>query len=504
MEQSKAIKRIIRQLKESKEYIGLLDFYNTAKFSIYGSFFNEVAIFNEKYLLARKKNMLTLIDKDGNFILGRWFNGIYQWKGHDGLFEVWDDEMNVNIIKENGQLLSPIWFDYISLMDNCIKVRRDGKFNLLSIDGKFLSDKWYDGMGQFNKNGIALIRINGFEYNLIDTNGKLLLKKNYNIEDVFLNGMIKFRNHKLYGLMNMNEEIIYEPIYSEITSDDNGSLIFAKDSRVMIVNKDMKPISTMFEHIAIKPNGRYIVTLNGQMNVIDENGKYLSKEWYDNIEYIYGSNGRNGLFRIKRDNLYNVLNIVTGGPLYKNWMNGIIMPPGCIIRLSNHDGVIFDDNEGIIIDNNGNLTDIHLNYYLYEIFDSILIEYREHQNIVTKDKKLLFNEWYDKINLSDKYPYCVLEKNGEFNIADIYTGKLLFNEWKKEFEISSQVGKNLWKVENSQMEFNFINEKGELKSDIWFTEKIVNFINTDLIYTDGKKLYKIDENGKCEEYKIFN
>ena len=83
-----------------------------------------------------------------------------------------------NIIGPTGKVLSPEWFDDMSVFrEGFSRVEREnGDANLIRWDGKLLSDQWFYECHRFN-GGFAKVRKEGpnntLLFNLIDKDGNL-------------------------------------------------------------------------------------------------------------------------------------------------------------------------------------------------------------------------------------------------------------------------------------------------------------------------------------------
>ena len=83
-----------------------------------------------------------------------------------------------NLITANGKLLSDEWFEWVDYFhDGLAKVQRAyEKYNYIDKNGKILSEEWFNYGFDF-KDGLALVeRING-ESCKIDKNGKIVVSK---------------------------------------------------------------------------------------------------------------------------------------------------------------------------------------------------------------------------------------------------------------------------------------------------------------------------------------
>ena len=83
-----------------------------------------------------------------------------------------------NLITANGKLLSDEWFEWVDYFhDGFAKVQRAyDKYNYIDKNGKILSEEWFNYGFDF-KDGLALVeRING-EQCKIDKTGKIVVRK---------------------------------------------------------------------------------------------------------------------------------------------------------------------------------------------------------------------------------------------------------------------------------------------------------------------------------------
>ena len=79
-----------------------------------------------------------------------------------------------NLITEDGKLLSDEWFEWVDyLHDGLAKVQRTyEKYNFIDKNGKLLSNEWFKWVYDFN-NGFAEVKRTNGEWAKIDKNGKI-------------------------------------------------------------------------------------------------------------------------------------------------------------------------------------------------------------------------------------------------------------------------------------------------------------------------------------------
>ena len=64
----------------------------------------------------------------------------------------------------------------------------DGKFNLITADGKIISDTWYEWIDYFH-DGLAIVRREDYLNNFIDKQGKLLSEEWFSWVNDFKDGL---------------------------------------------------------------------------------------------------------------------------------------------------------------------------------------------------------------------------------------------------------------------------------------------------------------------------
>lgn len=97
--------------------------------------------------------------------------------------------------------------------EDLTKVQRvvDGKCNLITADGKLLSDEWYEWIGDFyyDNDDFALVERENHEYNYIDKEGKILSEQWFKWLDFFHNGFARVqRKDDLMNFINKDGKII--------------------------------------------------------------------------------------------------------------------------------------------------------------------------------------------------------------------------------------------------------------------------------------------------------
>ena len=163
-----------------------------------------------------------------------------EWKevftGYDrnGLKRVYvPNEGQFNLKKENdGELLFDRCYEDIGDYDEngfYPVQNEDDEWNLITIEGNYISDNWYDYISNFF-NGLAVVGKRelprGMSYNLMDLKGEILLDEWYANIGFFYHGFARIVKDGKVNVVNSKGEIVLPKWYAEIVSiDDDGVIV---------------------------------------------------------------------------------------------------------------------------------------------------------------------------------------------------------------------------------------------------------------------------------------
>ena len=164
------------------------------------------------------------INQDGN-IKYTYSDGVILQEMYN--FQTGKNEFNVITPKKNlGS------FNDIKLVDNefvngLAKIYvNDNKYNYINKSGKIISNKDYDSVSDFSKNGFAVVGKDDL-YGVIDSNGNEIIDLKYDkiklLDDSFFSAINKKTNEQLfifkdsdrYGIINSKNKVVVKPIYDE-------------------------------------------------------------------------------------------------------------------------------------------------------------------------------------------------------------------------------------------------------------------------------------------------
>jgi hypothetical protein len=181
----------------------------------YIQFFGHPCYFNKDYTIVERSRKYNIIDKDGKYLLDKWYNSIIPFS--DNLLYVLD-KGKVNLLNDNTfKFLYDEWFYSIGQLRNGISfVRRRRKLykknipfiyvecNMIDKDGSLICKEWYNDIGVLNKDGyIIVMKYDNFVvekdkyissdcvWNKMDINGNLLLNEWTSHKEILFNTHIE-------------------------------------------------------------------------------------------------------------------------------------------------------------------------------------------------------------------------------------------------------------------------------------------------------------------------
>jgi hypothetical protein len=195
------------------------------------------------------------------------------------------------IIKRNGRegvssngdrIIVPLIYDNIiaigingrsqAFHQQFFKVRRFGKWGVISKDGKEILPCEYDLVDDF-KGDVDLIMVGKNDLcGLLDLSFRWVIPCKYEQLNPFsYQGKICFAKNKLWGWMNMDERIIVPPKYDEINWMYDGRMQVVRDKRYGVVDstgKEIIPLQYQYVHTRFY-NGLIMASLNNKWGFID-------------------------------------------------------------------------------------------------------------------------------------------------------------------------------------------------------------------------------------------
>lgn len=175
---------------------------------------------------------------------------------------------------QNSDNLNNLWYE-----SNVLRVKKDGKFGLINLDGKQILPIEYD----------EISAINGIENSL------------------------KIKKDGKYGIANSEGTIVIENKYSDITNlgmdDKSGFIIKNEEGKFGVINyTGAQVLDTKYEAIEkIYGNDMYVILENNIQKLINKDGSVVLAEGFDKIKTVL-SNKENGII-FEKDGKYGVMKL---------------------------------------------------------------------------------------------------------------------------------------------------------------------------------------------------
>ena len=218
-------------------------------------------------------------------------------KGYEQLEAVTNSDENNNL-----------WYE-----TNVIRVKKNGKYGLIDLDGKEILSAEYDQINALKGIKNSLLTLKDGKYGIVNDEGKILVQNKYaeitTLEEDDKSGFIVKNDEGKYGILSYSENQIldtkYDGIYKVYGNDmyvvkeaDKQKLV-GKDGNVILENgyNEIKAI------LKNKDNG-IIIVKDGKYGVIKTNGETVIEAQYDDLK-----EAKEGILIAKKDNKYGVIDL---------------------------------------------------------------------------------------------------------------------------------------------------------------------------------------------------
>ena len=289
---------------------------------------------SRNYFVLNKDNKMGVIDRSGNIIIDANYEDVKIPNPEKPLFACYNGDM-VEILNANNEKIltdfekvEPIRLESIAsdLMyeKSVLKYLENGKYGLVSFDGKKITKPIYDEItGLPYKEGELLVKQNE-KYGVINIKGNKLIKIEYDkieVDGYYEESGYKYAGYIIsntteegyrYGYIDYKGNLVLEPEYNElsriveISDNENAYLLCAKNGQFGVMKNEKEIVPNEYQSIEYDENNQLLVvekskkygisTLEGnlivpaQYNSIDITGVYLYAQ-NDQGTTVYNSNG---------------------------------------------------------------------------------------------------------------------------------------------------------------------------------------------------------------------
>lgn len=390
--------------------------------------------------------------------------------------------------------------DGIPFEKTVLKYKKDGKYGLISIEGKEITKPEYEDISAVKyKEGLLQVKKDG-KTGIININGKEVIKAEYDTiaadnyynintkyektgfivskveEDGYRYGYINYKGEKV-----LNTEFTEIERVTEIEDDENIYLIAYKDGQAGLLKNAKQILDYSYEEITYNlTNNVFLVQRNGKQGIADIDGKIKIDTKYTNISF-------GGIY----------LNVEEEGNKKVIDINGNEVTDGYIYKMMTQDGthsIVYGEDEIYkIIDNSGNVVVDNDYTYIEEIADNKYIVANYNNNgIIDLTGKTLIEPKYSSIfelentellqaNISSTNSISLINKNMEtiatmdeagVEVEESYirlyskTGSRYFDYTGKELSVNQVFPNNAIYAKQEDGKWGFVDKDGNVKAEI--------------------------------------
>ncbi len=390
--------------------------------------------------------------------------------------------------------------DGIPFEKTVLKYKKDGKYGLISIEGKEITKPEYEDISAVKyKEGLLQVKKDG-KTGIININGKEVIKAEYDTiaadnyynintkyektgfivskveEDGYRYGYINYKGEKV-----LNTEFTEIERVTEIEDDENIYLIAYKDGQAGLLKNAKQILDYSYEEITYNlTNNVFLVQRNGKQGIANIDGKIKIDTKYTNISF-------GGIY----------LNVEEEGNKKVIDINGNEVTDGYIYKMMTQDGthsIVYGEDEIYkIIDNSGNVVVDNDYTYIEEIADNKYIVANYNNNgIIDLTGKTLIELKYSSIfelentellqaNISSTNSISLINKNMEtiatmdeagVEVEESYirlyskTGSRYFDYTGKELSVNQVFPNNAIYAKQEDGKWGFVDKDGNAKVEI--------------------------------------
>lgn len=207
------------------------------------------------------------------------------------------------IINIKGKEVSPPIYQEIkpiNFLISFVDVQLDGKWGVLDLQGNVLViPKYADPVGiyfsEYTVVSLTTVVSTGKEnkvYGVIDNTSfkEIISPKYFFLKDIGFGYLkvIKDEKNKKYGLIDVNEKVIFDNKYDDISAISKNIISYKKNNKWVLVNsKGYSISSTEYENIFGLYENRAKVKRNGKFGFIDEKGKEVIECKYNETDALF-------------------------------------------------------------------------------------------------------------------------------------------------------------------------------------------------------------------------
>ena len=388
--------------------------------------------YEEMIIIPNNKTDVFLCTYDVNYDTGEYSSKALNSKNQE-IFTEYDKVEAISNYDENNSL----WYE-----DNVLKVQKDGKWGVISFDGKQLLPIEYDSIDSIKGIKSALLIQKDGKYGVADNEGRILVDVAYteitNLGKDNRAGYIVRNDEGLYGIVGTSNSVILANNYQGIEKVYGNNLyVVVQDGRQKLVNSNGEDVLTEgFDQISaiLKTKDQGVIYVSGgKYGVMSLTGEINIEAQYDNLVeakanvFIATRDGKQGIVDIENNERvafnYNTITYSDVADIYiaedetlnSNVMNSNFetQQTGMLIELNTDSGYFeLRQNDEYKYYNfrfeERDVKQILTNNTLY------LSKQNNQYGYVDKDGNVVVEYKYDDATEQNEYGYAAVKKDGKW------------------------------------------------------------------------------------------
>lgn len=419
----------------SKDYVVI---FQNNKWGVMDSNGNQVIdpSYQEMITIPNKKEDVFLCIYDVNYQTGEYKTKALNSKNE----EILTQYEQVEAIS-NQDANQNVWYE-----DKAIKVKKDGKYGIINLEGKELTPCQYDNISAIEEMKNALKVAKDGKEGILNNEGKEILPMQYTEitslgKDNKEGFIVKGENGK-YGIVNYSNEPVIEAKYDEISKvygndmyvvKQAGKQVLVKKDGTEVLNKGYDEIKEILKNAE---NG-IIFVKNGKYGVMKTSGEVTIDAQYEELK-----EAKSGIFLAKQNGKYSIIDIEKATKVEPNYISITYNEKAdlYIAEKEDYSNDVIDATfairqSGILVDSDDEKGYIELKqgeeykYYNFKFEEKNVAEIHPSNTLfkskkdgkygfVDKDGKVVVDYQYDDATEQNSYGYAGIKKDGKWGSID--------------------------------------------------------------------------------------
>lgn len=392
--------------------------------------------YEEMITIPNSKNDVFLCVYDVNYETGEYKTKVLNSKNQEIFTEYEQIEALANYDDSHN-----MWYE-----ENVLKVKKDGKYGLIDLTGKQLTEVQYDEITTLEEmKGLLKITKEG-KIGIFDSEGKEILPiqslEITNLGKEGKDGFIVKNQEGKYGIVNYTNEIILEAKYDEIVKVyGNDMYVVRQAGKQVLVKKDGTEVLNSgydeIKEILKNTENGIIYTKDGKYGVMKTTGEVVIAPDYEELK-----EAKSGLLIAKQKGKYGVIDLQKVSkiePIYlsihyhekadlyiaekEDYINDVIDNTFTVRQT----GILMDidDEKGYLALKQGEED----KYYNFKFEEKNITEIQTTNTLfkskkdgkygfVNKDGKVIVDYQYDDVTEQNRYGYAGIKKEGLWGAID--------------------------------------------------------------------------------------